>query len=115
VLITEGYHRRRLPLSRIAEVAAANPARHFGLYPRKGTIAVGADADLAVVNLQRTKDVQPEMLRSAQTFTPFQGMELLGWPEMTIVRGHVQFRDGHVCGQPIGQYLPRPLDQRTTL
>jgi dihydropyrimidinase/allantoinase len=109
VLVSEGYHRRRLPLTRVAELASANPARHFGLYPRKGTIAVGSDADLAIIDLDRTACVSPDMLRSAQEFTPFEGIELRGWPAMTVLRGEVQFADGQVCGTPIGRYLSRPI------
>ncbi|MDQ7850374.1 MAG: dihydroorotase family protein [Armatimonadota bacterium] len=108
-LISEGLHRRGLSATRVAELASANSARAFGLYPRKGTIGPGADADLTVVDLEREQEVHPEVLLSAQDFTPFAGMRLRGWPVYTIRRGELVFANGHVVGQPTGRYLHRPL------
>jgi dihydroorotase-like cyclic amidohydrolase len=108
-LISEGFHRRGLPLIRIAELASANPARAFGLFPRKGTIAVGSDADLAIVDPEKEQAVSPAVLHSAQNFTPFAGMRVRGWPVSTILRGAVAFRDGMVAGAPRGRFLKRPL------
>jgi dihydropyrimidinase/allantoinase len=108
-LISEGHHRRGLPLARIAELASANSARAFALYPRKGTIAPGSDADLTVVDPDREVAVAPEVLLSAQDFTPFAGMKVRGWPTHTILRGQVVFADGQVRGAPAGRYLRRPV------
>lgn len=109
LLLSEGYHRRGLSLTRVAELAAANSARAFGLYPRKGTIAVGADADLAIVDPDREIVVSPEVLLSAQDFTPFGGMRLKGWPTQTLLRGQTVYRDGRVVGAPEGRYIRRPV------
>jgi len=109
VLLSEGWHKRGIPPVRLAELAAANPARHFGLYPRKGTIAIGADADLALVDPGKTQRVHAAALHSAQEYSPFEGMELTGWPVATILRGQVQYKDGEVVGGKIGRYLKRPL------
>jgi dihydropyrimidinase/allantoinase len=108
-LLSEGYHHRGLSLGRIAELVSANPARAFGLYPKKGTIAVGSDADLTLVDLEREATVTPEALGSAQDFTPFEGAQLRGWPTHTVLRGRVVMRDGEVLGSPSGQYVPRPV------
>lgn len=108
-LISEGHHRRKLPLPRIAELASANPARAFGLYPLKGTIAVGTDADLAVIDPGRELVIAPEVLHSAQDFTPFAGMKVRGWPTTTILRGQVVFANGKVTGARTGRYLRRPI------
>jgi len=109
VLLSEGWHKRGVAPVRLAELAAANPARYFGLYPRKGTIAVGSDADLAIVDPEKTQRVRAAALHSAQEYSPFEGMELTGWPAMTILRGQVQYKDGEVVGRKIGRYLKRPL------
>ncbi len=109
-LLTEGVE-RGLPLWRIAELAAGSPARAFGLAGLKGEIVVGADADLAVVDLESTKTVTPETLRSAQEYTPFEGMELSGWPDLTILRGRVALRDGEPAGEPAGDYIRDALGQ----
>jgi dihydroorotase-like cyclic amidohydrolase len=110
ILISEGFHKRKAPLTRIAELAAANPARHFGLFPTKGTIAVGCDADLALIDLHQWRAVTPELLQSAQDFTPFAGVEAAGWPTATILRGEVVYANSHAVGKPGGgRFLRRPL------
>jgi dihydroorotase-like cyclic amidohydrolase len=91
------------------ELASANPARAFGLYPRKGTIAVGGDADLVVLDPARERVVSPAVLHSAQDFTPFAGMRVRGWPTHTLLRGRIVFRDGSIVGEPQGQYVKRPV------
>jgi len=111
VLISEGYHKRGLGLDRIAELASTNPARAYALAPRKGTIGVGADADLAVIDMEREQTVSPELLLSGQDHTPFQGVAVKGWPVITMLRGQVVFRDGLVTAPASGEYLKRPLRQ----
>jgi dihydropyrimidinase/allantoinase len=106
-LLTEGP-RRGLGLERIADLVAHHPARAYGLTPRKGEIAVGADADLAIVDLDTVRTVTPEILLSAQEFTPFAGMRLTGWPQTTMLRGRVVYRDGEALGPAAGRYLNDP-------
>ncbi len=108
VLLSEGVRKRGLSLSRAVELASTNPARKFGLFPRKGAIAVGSDADLALYDLEKTQVIQVESLHSAQDHTPFAGFPFTGWPVMTILRGSVVFRDGEVQGTPRGKYIKRP-------
>lgn len=108
VLLTEGT-RRGLSLERIVELASTNPARAYGLAPRKGALAVGADADLTIVDLEEIHPVTASRLLSAQDYTPFEGMELTGWPVRTLLRGKTVFADGEVVGDPEGTYLKRPL------
>ena len=110
VLLSEGFHKRGVPLERIASVASANPARIFGLAPRKGTIAVGADADLAIVDLDLEQIVTPELCLSAQDHTPFAGVAVRGWPVATLVRGVPMFRDGEVAKDYPGAFLKRGGD-----
>ncbi|MGB3634980.1 MAG: dihydroorotase family protein [Rubrobacteraceae bacterium] len=114
VILTEGT-RRGLSLGRIVELAATNPARAYGLAPRKGTILVGADADLAIVDMEEVLPVTAERLISAQEYTPFEGMELTGWPVRTLLRGETVFADGEVVGEPAGAYMKRPLVEESSL
>ena len=107
VLISEGHHRRGVSLDRIAQVASAIPARSFNLYPRKGTIAVGADADLTIVDPNLEQVVTPEICHSAQDHTPFEGVAVKGWPTSTLVRGIPMLRDGEVDKEWPGMFLLR--------
>jgi dihydropyrimidinase/allantoinase len=107
-ILTEGP-KRGLSLGRCVELVATNPAWAYGLAPRKGAITVGADADLAIVDVDETHPVTTERLLSAQEYTPFEGMELTGWPVRTLLRGQTVFADGEPVGDPHGTYLKRPL------
>ncbi len=111
VLVSEGYHKRGLSLTRIAELIALNPAVCHNLYPKKGSIMVGRDADLAIVDPEVEKEVSINLLKSAQDYSPFEGMRLKGWPTHTILRGRVIFEEGRVTGVPgFGVYLRRSAD-----
>ena len=107
ILISEGHHQRGVPLTRIVEVASAAPAQAYNLYPNKGTIAVGSDADFAVVDLEREEVVTPELCRSAQDHTPFEGVRVRGWPDTTILRGQRVLDAGHVSPAWPGRYVNR--------
>ena len=108
VVFSEG-RKRGLSPARIAELVSANPARTTALYPRKGTIDVGADADLAVLDPDLEARVTSDRLLSAQDHTAFEGFPVKGWPTHTIVGGRVQYRDGKLVGKTTGRYLKRPV------
>jgi len=107
-MLTEGP-KHGLSLERVVELVATNPARAYGLSPRKGAITIGADADLAVVDMEASHAVTTERLLSAQDHTPFEGMELAGWPVRTLLRGRTAFAGGETVGGPAGSYMRRPL------
>ncbi|TYB64286.1 dihydroorotase family protein [Nonomuraea sp. PA05] len=107
VLFSEGHLRRGLPLTRIAEVAAANPARAFNLWGRKGGLGVGFDADLTVLDPELSRTVSTDLLLSGQDHCPFEGVRVTGWPVTTVVGGRVAFHEGKTAGEPSGSYLHR--------
>lgn len=110
VLLSEGYHKGRLSLERIAEVLTSGPAGIFGLLPRKGCIAVGSDADFTIVDLGLERVVDASELGSYADFSLYDGMKLKGWPVRTIIRGVTVMQDGRLVGAPgYGIYLPRSL------
>jgi dihydropyrimidinase/allantoinase len=109
LLLSEGCHKRGVRLERVAELVSANPARAFGLYPRKGAIAIGADADFAIVEMEKEQPVTVEGSLSAQDHSPFEGFVIKGWPTQTIVRGQVIFDNGKVVGKRTGQFIKRPV------
>jgi dihydropyrimidinase len=112
MLVSEGVVRRGLPLERLVALTAANPARLFGLYPRKGTIAVGSDADLVVWDLGRRRTIRAADMRSRSDYSPYEGTEVTGWPVLTVRRGEVVFEDGQLLGAAgSGQLLVRGATQ----
>jgi dihydroorotase-like cyclic amidohydrolase len=98
---------RGVPLDLLVERATRAPAKIYGVYPRKGTIAVGSDADLAVVDLELERVVRAEDLQGMSDFSPFEGKTLRGWPVATVKAGQVVARNGKIVGKPTGRYIPR--------
>ncbi|GAA3463838.1 amidohydrolase family protein [Saccharothrix longispora] len=105
-LVTEGT-RRGLPLHRVAELVSANPAKRYGLRA-KGDLAVGCDADIALVDPDHHWVVRAEDSESTQEYTPFEGFALTAKVTDTFLRGHRVLEDGKVVGDPVGRYLSRP-------
>jgi allantoinase len=105
-MITEAK-RRGLSLGRVAALTAANPAKRFGL-PSKGSIAVGRDADIALVDANQSWVVRAADSPSQQGYTPFEGYEMSARVTRTLLRGKTVFADGNMVGEPSGQYLKRP-------
>jgi dihydroorotase-like cyclic amidohydrolase len=102
------YGRERgVPLEILVERATRAPAIIYGIYPRKGTIAVGSDADLVIVDLDAERVVSAQDLKGMSDFSPFEGKRLRGWPVATIKAGTIVARDGEIVGTPSGRYIPR--------
>jgi len=105
-LISEGYEKGRLKLEDIARLCSYNTARFYGFYPRKGVIEVGADADLSIVDLDKTVTYHPSLSYSSSGFDLFTGRTLRGWPVLTMVRGQIVFDDGKIVGTPgMGRFI----------
>ncbi len=98
----------RISIELITRVAAENPARLLGLYPRKGCVEVGSDADLVIFDPRGETEIRPEMLLSRYPISPFIGRKLRGRLEMTMVRGMIVFRNGIINGPPAGKFLVGP-------
>jgi allantoinase len=107
-LISEGC-RRGLGYGAMARLASTEPARRFGLGARKGRLAEGFDADIALVDPTRTWTVRAADSFSTQEYSPFEGLEMTAQVVRTLLRGRTVFADGVMVGEPLGEYLPRPL------
>lgn len=94
--ITEGYFRRKIDLLSLVEKMTANPAKIFGLYPRKGTIALGADADLTLIDLDKEKTVAGDSFCSASKWSFHDQKRFKGWPVYTIMQGRVVAQEGRL-------------------
>jgi len=102
----EGINKGRISLERLVQVLSENPARIFGLYPKKGAIAVGSDADIIVFDPKREFTINKENQHTNAGYTLYAGRSVLGWPEMTFQRGKPVLRDGEIVAEPgQGQFL----------
>lgn len=104
-ILTAGYATGRLSLSQIAALTAEEPAKRFGLYPQKGSIQVGSDADLALVDLSESHVLQARDLFYRHAHSPYVGRRLLGRVVRTIVRGKTVFTDGRPASKPAGRLV----------
>jgi len=89
----------RITLEKFVSICCAEPARLFGMYPKKGVIAVGSDADIVLIDPNLKQTITFDMLHENTDYTPYEGIEVTGYPVMTISRGEVIVRDGKFTGQ----------------
>lgn len=113
--ISEGHQARGIPLERIVEVTSTRPAQLFGLYPRKGAIRIGSDADFAVVDLDAPDRITAATQYSAAEYTPWEGWKTRCRVTTTIVGGKVVYRDGTLVSGSRGRYLERPASGAAAL
>jgi dihydroorotase-like cyclic amidohydrolase len=122
-VLLQGVHEGKLTLERLVEVASANPAKIFGIYPRKGALEIGSDADLVVVDPDKIVTVSNDQVLSRSGWTVLEGHEIHGWPVATFVRGRqvARWEEGapapEYTGALGGEYLRREFrggrDRRT--
>jgi len=110
LLFSEGVGQGRIDLNRFVALTATNHAKLYGLYPKKGTIAVGSDADIAIWDPAREVTVSTAMLHDNVGYTPYEGRRLKGWPVTVLSRGRVVIDDGRlVAERGSGNFLPCAL------
>jgi dihydropyrimidinase len=103
-----GVREGRITLNRMVELLATNPAKLFGLYPRKGTVAVGSDADLVIFDPEKQVTISAKTNHSKCDYDLFEGTEVTGSPETVLLRGHVLVENGELVASPgIGQFVKR--------
>jgi len=115
ILLSEGVKKHGLPLARAVALASTNSALQFGLYPKKGTIAVGADADLVLCDMDRPQTITANNLFSAQEYTSFEGLPVSVSIVATMLRGKVVFQKGETIGTPCGVFVRRPAKINQTV
>jgi dihydroorotase-like cyclic amidohydrolase len=112
---TEALHNRGVSLGQLAALLSTTPARLFGLYPRKGRIRIGSDADFAVIETdgRRVLDAQELEYHDQPKWSPFDGREVRVYPVYTVLRGRVIFAEGAVVGEPgYGEFQTAALAER---
>ncbi|MEA2622514.1 MAG: dihydropyrimidinase [Chloroflexota bacterium] len=110
LMLSEGVNRGRLTMEQLVAVTSYNTARRFGVYPRKGAILPGSDADLVIVDLEREETIStsnPKAFHSIAPASIWEGREVKGFPILTMLRGRVIARDGEIVSEGGGEYLRR--------
>jgi dihydropyrimidinase len=108
ILFSEGVKKGRISLNDFVALTATNHAKTYGLYPRKGTIAVGTDADIVVWDPDREVTISQTLMHNGTDYTPYEGIKVTGWPVSTMVRGQFVVRDGKLTGaKGGGAYVSR--------
>jgi dihydropyrimidinase len=100
LVFTDGFLGGRISSSTMVEVLCSNPAKLFGLHPRKGTVRIGSDADLLIIDPAERRRVTPRNLHMNCDFNPYEGRELCGFPAVTILRGKIIQKEGQFLGRP---------------
>jgi len=107
IVFTYGFKRGILSLKRLVEVLSINPAKIFGLSYRKGSIRLGADADLVIIDPNYKRVVKADDLHYKVGWTPYEGLELYGWPKIVVLRGRVALSEGEIHIKPgYGKFVP---------
>jgi dihydropyrimidinase len=110
ILFSEGVSKGRINLQRFVELTATNHAKIYGLYPKKGSIGVGFDADLTLWDPNRKEVIRQSILHHGADYTPWEGFAVTGWPVMTIAGGAIVAEDGKVVGpKGRGRILDRAI------
>lgn len=109
VIVSEGYNKGKISLSRMVEILCKNPAIHYGLYPKKGAMDIGSDADFTIIDLDKEWTIEQEKMYTMAKYTPLHGMKLKGKPVKTIVRGSLVYEDGKgIIAKPgYGRFVKR--------
>lgn len=111
LMYNEGVLKGRITLERLVELISENPARIFGLYPRKGVIQIGADADIVILNPNQDFVIRAEGQHSKADYSLYEGMKGKGVPEISILRGKVLLKDGEIRQTGgYGKFIPRPVE-----
>ncbi len=105
LFLTEAVNPGKLSLEQFVAATSMNPAKTWGIYPQKGSIQVGSDADLTIVDLEREGVIDAGKLHGKNNVTPFDGWKVRGMPTATIIRGHVVVREGEFQSGPLGRMV----------
>lgn len=108
LLMSEGVNKGRISLERFVDACCTKPAVIFGMYPKKGIIQLGSDADLTVIDRKKEFKITADRLRQRADWTPFEGWTVKGVPVLTMSKGEVMMKDGEVWGKPgSGSFVAR--------
>lgn len=112
LMYSEGVMGGKITIERMIELCCTKPAKLFGLYPKKGVIRIGSDADFVVLDPEKRLKLTKDMLHENCDYTPYEGFEIKGWPVMTASRGEIVAKDGDFVGtKGRGRFIKRGLPE----
>jgi len=110
IVYTEGVVKRKMSLERFVQVTSSNAAKILGLYPRKGALAPGSDADVVLIDPSINRKLVKDDFHVSD-YSPWEGWDVRGWPVTTVLRGKVIVENGRLSGDTRdGQLIPRKID-----
>ena len=107
ILFSEGVSKKRISIKQFVELTSTNHAKIYGLWPRKGSIDIGFDADIVLWDPKKKVTISQKNLHHGSDYTPWEGFEVIGVPITTISNGNVVFNNGKFVSQPKGKFVPR--------
>jgi len=108
LLFSEGVGKGRITINEFVALTSTNASKIYGLYPRKGSLAIGSDADIAIWDQEWVRTIKQEMLHDNVDYTPYEGMEVKGWPRIVINRGRMVVEEEILkVDRGSGEFLPR--------
>lgn len=112
LMYTEGVMKKRISINKMVEVLSTNPAKIFNMYPKKGSLNIGSDADLVIIDTDKEMMLSNSKLHSPVDWTPYEGMKLSGYAYATISKGEILMQDGEFYGEKgYGQFIARTVDK----
>lgn len=114
-LMLNAVHDGKITLPDVVRLLAETPAKLFGIHPQKGTLQVGADADVTIVDMNQEDKIDQERLQSKSKVTAFDGFSVKGLPVMTIVRGNIVMDERVIVGDQGGGRIVKPVETREIL
>jgi len=110
ILISEGVNKGRMTLEQLVSLTSLNTAKIFGMFPKKGSLQNGSDADITIIDLKKENKVSSQLLDGFSDYTVYEGWNLKGWPVKTLVRGEIVAEDFEIIGKPgYGKFVTRPV------
>ena len=110
ILMSEGVNKGRMTLQQLAEVTSLKAAKIFGMFPKKGVLQKGSDADIVIIDTKKENIVTSQLLDGFSDYTVYEGWNLKGWPVKTLVRGEIVAEDFKIIGkQGYGRFVVRPV------
>ena len=110
ILLSDGVNKGKITLPQLANLSSANTAKIFEMYPKKGIIQKGSDADIDQVDLKLERKVSSELLDGFSDYTVYEGWVMKGWPVKTLVRGSIVSEDLKIIQKPgYGKFISRPI------